>query len=236
MGEALYFNGSSAKTLDDGAKVDIMNELEEGEVGFGELVERLGLAKSTISKHLADLESMDLVSVSPDEDDARRKVVSIESEKVGSVGEKVDMEESLRQRLASSMDSPEDFLKANVLVLRYYAYTEGLDLDPGMKQAGHLIGSEVGKKLDATDVETLLEELSERWEEQGMGKLGSDFPYIAFKNGFGCETIPGPGVCGFYEGFFEGVLATGLGESQDVVMRSCEASGASYCRFEMTSV
>lgn len=233
MGEALYFNGSSAKVLEGEAKLEIMDILEGGPAGFGELVEELELAKSTVSNHLSDLAGMGLVSVESDGEDARRKVVRAESSRLGSTGGKLDLEGPLRASVSSSLDGPEDFLKSVMLVLRYHAYTEGLDLDPGMRHAGRLVGSEVGAGIDASDREGLLARLSERWESLGLGKLGSSGASISFKNGFGCENIPGPGVCGFYEGFFEGVLSAGMGEDSDIVMRDCEASGSSYCRFEI---
>lgn len=234
MGGSLYFNGSGTRILEGGPKVEIMNELEGGALGFGELVERLSLAKSTVSNHLTDLESAGLILMWPDERDGRRKVVRSDSRRVAYTGEVLEIEAPLRERLEASIGDREGFLKATILVLRYHAYLAGIDMNPGMREAGRIVGSEVGKQLEAGSRDELLESLSDCWEEHGMGKLDYDYPFVVFDNGFGCEKIPGPEVCGFYEGLFEGVVSSSLGEDVAIVTRGCGASGSGRCRFEVS--
>lgn len=233
--EVVYFNGSTAQTLQSRTKIAVMEELEKGERGFGELVQSVDRAKSTVSNHLADLEQMDLVTVEADAADRRKRVVRARSRRIASTGRSMELEDPLRNVVADSLDSREYFLKSIVVVLRYHAYTAGLNLNPGLREAGRLIGSELGESYDgpSRDEDAFLEWLSVRWGELGLGELETEYPSIYFESDFGCEKVPGPGVCGFYVGFLEGVLSTGLEQDVSVEMQSCEAHGTDRCRFDI---
>lgn len=230
--EVVYFDGSAARTLRSRTKIAVMEELESGSTGFGELVERVDRAKSTVSNHLSDLERMGLVEVEPDAEDRRKRVVRTESRRVGSTGEGMELEGPLRDQVSSSLGDAESFLKSIIVVLRYHAYTTGLNLNPALKEAGGLIGEQLGEEYDG-EREGFLDWLSTRWEDLGLGQMEADHPEIRFKGDIGCEEVPGPGVCGFYEGFLEGAIKAGLGGAGEVSMRRCGAYGAEYCRFEV---
>lgn len=230
--EVVYFDGSSARTLRSRTKIAVMEALESGSTGFGELVDEVDRAKSTVSNHLSDLEHMGLVEIVPDPDDRRKRVVRTESRRVASTGERMELEGPLRGLVSNSLGDAESFLKSIIVVLRYHAYTTGLNLNPALKEAGRLIGGQVGEEYGG-DRDGFLDWLAARWEELGLGEMEAEYPEIRFKGDIGCEDVPGPGVCGFYEGFLEGAIPSGLEDAGDVEMRRCGAYGAEYCRFDI---
>ncbi|MFC1978979.1 ArsR/SmtB family transcription factor [Chloroflexota bacterium] len=61
--EAIYrLHAEFCKTLADANRLLIINELSKGELSVGEIIKRLGLKQSNVSKHLAVMRERGLVS------------------------------------------------------------------------------------------------------------------------------------------------------------------------------
>ncbi len=211
--------------------------LQEGEISEERLVRELGKARSTISVHLSDLKDMGLVEERHSTRDARKKIFVLSAKLIGgSEHPYKDRYYELLNNLRESSGSPYSFLKGLFHIIRYGLISQGLDVQPALKEIGREAGITLSPLFRSSDIEGLLGEISDFWSENGLGEvkvLTEDT--ILVKDCFDCSGIPEADetLCSLDEGLLEGIIQGVTGLKTRITEESCYGTGHKGCVFKL---
>ncbi|MDG6243237.1 MAG: ArsR family transcriptional regulator [Methanolobus sp.] len=209
--------------LNGSVKIRILDFLKDGCKSFDEIVQHTGKAKSTISVHLNDLKSQNLLDEATDQGDRRKKVYSLKCQYVA-CSQKPGMKHytEMLDLIGSSDMSSFGCLKCLFHAVQYGFHAHGVNCDPIMKKIGSDVGASLSRNFVSTDQNSILEEMIAFWEEHDIGSftvMSQEPLKIVVHNFFDCRSIPirEKTLCSFAQGVFEGVFKEKMG--LDCVMR-----------------
>ncbi len=239
--DALIYSGKKGAVFVSGTtKKMIMDSLKERDRSEDELLEILGKARSTISVHLSDLKKLGLVEERLDPDDSRKKRFSICAKLIGGAEDPYSEQyHQLLDGLRNSSGIPYQFLKGLFHLIRYGLISQGLDVQPALKEIGRDAGFSLSKLFSASDKIGLLKEISVFWASNGLGevKIISD-DRVMVKDCFDCSNQPDTGysLCSLDEGLLEGIIEGVLGSKVVVNELECYGTGQDGCVFEIKEI
>jgi predicted hydrocarbon binding protein/DNA-binding HxlR family transcriptional regulator len=219
-------------------KVQILDALCKRNMSFNEIVELSGKAKPTVSQHLRELVDDGLIKSIKDPKDKRRKIFSINAEFLGELSSKkeakFDIDEYFSQ--LQNISDPFEFYRLILRALRTEFWNEGINIDPILHNAGKRVGDVFYEELKASDIETLLKNLSIFWEEKHLGRIEIKTlnPLtICVYDCFECKDLPeiGEPACSFDSGLLDAIFSKHFKKQINSIETTCFAMGDDCCSF-----
>jgi predicted hydrocarbon binding protein/DNA-binding HxlR family transcriptional regulator len=235
-----FYTEKGLVAIDSLVKLQILNLLRGEPRTFDEIVKYTAKAKSTISVHLNDLRSCELVDENFDPEDRRKKIYSLTSCYMGCSQEPFTGHyRSLLEVVAANGNDRFRFMEALFHVFRFGFEAYGIDNSPVVKMIGIDIGKHLSLNFESSTLETLLNEVAGFLEFQGdcqVSVLMGNSPALRVEDGFKEMSMPvtGKPFCSLREGIIEGILKEKLGKECGVLEIECYGTGHSHCLFEIT--
>lgn len=234
-----FYNDHGLVAIGSPVKLQILNLLREEPRSFDEIVKSTSKAKSTISVHLNNLRSCELVEENFDPKDRRRKIYSLTSRYMGCSQE--PFIEHYRSLLEKAPACGNDrFCFAEILLHALYFGFEayGIDNSPVVKTIGNDLGRSISSIFESETSEELLREIGDFLEFQGkcLVTVLVDLPALQIEDNFKARSIPviGRPFCTLREGIIEGILKGKLKKEYKVTETECYGSGHEHCLFKIT--
>ncbi|AAM04872.1 TPA: ArsR family transcriptional regulator [Methanosarcina acetivorans] len=226
--------------VDSPVKLQILNFLREEPKSFDEIVKCTAKAKSTISVHLNNLRTCELVEENSDPEDRRKKIYSLTSQYMGCSQEPfLEHYRSLLKKVAENGNDRFCFMEALFHVLRFGFEAYGIDNAPVVRMIGRDIGKCLSANFESNTPEALFREIATFMEFHGdcrVSVLMGDSPALQVEDDFKARVMPAIGkpLCVLREGILEGVLKEKLGKECGVLETECYGTGHTRCLFEIT--
>jgi len=243
----LFSTRNTVVAIDSPIKLRILSLVSEKPQLFDRIVEETRKAKSTISVHLRDLERAGLISIQPDREDSRRRLIALTSDTIGrltNTDRDARLPAHITRRMAAdpSFDDEDlvSFFRYCVRVFRTQAMTMGINLDPVLEKTGAEVGRVLAPRVAGRTVEELVQRMDAFWQAHGLGKitLTNTLPLTLEVRGcFECEDLPvtGHSACSFDLGVLRSVFSFHLQSEVTVVEEQCYSSGDDRCIFVITA-
>ncbi|WP_406661534.1 ArsR family transcriptional regulator [Methanolobus sp. ZRKC3] len=236
---AIFSTDEGFIALNGPVKVKILEFLKPGPRSFDEIVKHTEKAKATISVHLKDLKSSNLLEERVDSNDKRKKIYSLTCQYVA-----CSQEPGVRNYLEmlDVMSSGEmgkyGCIKCVFHAVQYGFRANGINCDPIMRNIGRDVGKSLSKNLVSTEQNALFEEMMKFWEDNEIGRftvIGTDPLTIAVHNFFDCRSIPvdSKSLCSFAQGVFEGVFRDKFGDERNMQIVETCGNDCDSCIFIM---
>ncbi|KKG17086.1 ArsR family transcriptional regulator [Methanosarcina sp. 2.H.T.1A.6] len=226
--------------VDSPVKLQILNLLREEPKSFDEIVKYTAKAKSTISVHLNNLRSCELVEENSDPEDRRKKIYSLTSHYMGCSQEPfIGHYSSLLETVAANGNDRFRFMEALIHVMRFGFEAYGLDNAPVVRMIGIDIGKHLSTNFKSSTPEDLFNEIAGFMEFHGdcrVSVLMGSSPVLQVEDDFKARSMPAIGkpFCALREGIIEGILKEKLGKECGVLETECYGTGHARCLFEIT--
>ena len=243
--DVLFFSTENNKVaISSPIKVLILNLVKNGPTPLEIIVERSGRAKSTITKHIQDLEEVGLITSHHDSSDHRKRIIMISAEEIGRL---TPSESSIKPGVYYIPDAVSSFTSDDIVSFFRFSlmafYTQalriGINIDPVLKQTGVEVGEVLTKIVSDTTIEGIVGKMDTFWKTHGLGKvtLYSTTPLmIQIDECFECSDLPktGRSACAFGNGILTGIFSDHLKCPVLVVEEECYSKGENRCLFVIT--
>jgi predicted hydrocarbon binding protein len=234
-----FYNEKELITIGSPVKLQILNLLREEPRSFDEIVKFTAKAKSTISVHLNNLRSSELVKENFDPRDRRRKIYSLTSRYMGCSQEPfIDHYRSLLEKAPENGKDRFCFTEILYHALYFGFEAYGIDNAPVVKTIGNDLGRSISSIFESETPDGLLREIGDFLEFHGKCRVTVlvDFPALQIEDNFKARLIPiiGKPFCTLKEGIIEGILKGKLDEDYKVTETECYGTGHEHCLFRIT--
>lgn len=233
-----FYSEAGLVAIGSPVKLQILNLLREEPRSFDEIVKFTSKAKSTISVHLTNLRSCELVEENFDPKDRRRKIYSLTSRYMGCSQEPlIEHYTSLLEKAPAS--GKDRFCFAEILFHALYFGFEayGIDNAPIVKTIGNDLGVSISPIFESETPDELLREIGNFLEFHGecQATVLEDLPALQIEDNF-ARSIPviGKPFCTLREGIIEGILKGKLEKDYSVTEAECYGTGHKHCVFKIT--
>jgi len=235
----LFATPGGIRAVDSPVRMKILTMLLKNEMSFDEIVDSSGKAKSTVSVHLKSLAEDGILSSRPDAGDARKKIFFIDSSYLGGLSRRrkleKDMEEYISEHALSSND-PFEFFRLMFRSIRVALLSEGIDIDPVLRDAGIKVGEALYPKVADANMQALLKSLAAFWKAQKLGRIdvkSMDPLVIHIYDCFECQDLPylGRPACAFDSGILQAIFSRHYKCDARIIETNCYAMGDDHCRF-----
>lgn len=235
-----FYNARGLVAIGSPVKLQILNLLREEPRSFDEIVKFTAKAKSTISVHLNNLRSSELVEENFDPRDHRRKIYSLTSRYMGCSQEPfIEHYRSLLERAPAYGNDRFCFTEILLHSLYFGFEAYGIDNSPVVKTIGNDLGRSLSPIFESETFEELLREIGDFLEFQGKCRVTIlvDIPALQIEDDFKARSIPviGKPFCTLREGIIEGILNGKLENEYRVTETECYGSGHEHCLFKITA-
>ncbi|AYK16138.1 MAG: V4R domain-containing protein [Methanosarcina flavescens] len=234
-----FYNEKGLIAIDSPVKLQILNLLREEPRSFDEIVKYTAKAKSTISVHLNNLRSCELVEESFNPKDRRRKIYSLTSRYMGCSQE--PFIEHYRKLLEKAPANGYDrFCFAEILfhALCFGFEAYGIDNAPVVKTIGSDLGMSISSIFKSGTPDELLKEIAGFLEFHGKCRVTvlADPTALQIEDSFKASSMPviGKPFCSLIEGIIEGILKGKLERDYGVTETECYGTGHEHCLFKIT--
>ena len=235
-----FYTEKGLIAVDSPVKLQILNLLREEPKPFDEIVRYTAKAKSTISVHLNNLRSCELVEENSDPEDRRKKIYSLTSHYMGCSQEPfLEHYSSLLQIVAANGNDRFRFMETLFHVLRFGFEAYGIDNSPVVRMIGIDIGKHLSSNFESHAPENLFNEIAGFLEFHGecrVSVLMGSSPALQVEDDFKSRSMPviGKPFCALSEGIIEGIIKEKLGKECGVLETECYGTGHTRCLFEIT--
>ncbi len=236
---ALFSTNHGFIALNGPVKLKILDFLKTGSKSFDEIVKHTGKAKSTISVHITDLKSCDLLEEHINANDKRKKTYLLNSQYMACSQEPISKHyKNILERVALSSDDECSFLKSIFHAMRFGFEAHGINHEPIMKKIGADIGESLSTNFKSTDLDGVLKDIANFWDTNNMGNVSvikTDPLTVVIHDCFDCKLMPvvGKTLCSFDEGLLEGIIFGKLGLNCTIKEIECFGNGYEHCLFVM---
>lgn len=225
--------------LNSPVKLKILELLKTGSRSFDEVVRSTGKAKSTISVHLTDLKSCELVEEQIDSTDKRKKMYFLNTQCMACSQIPIaNHYDNVLQNVASSNGDEYDFLKSIFQAVKFGFEAHGINHRPIIKKIGTDVGTCISTNFGSSDMDGVLNDITTFWKSHKLGNVSivdTEPLTIIVDDCFGCKSMPplGKTLCSFDEGLFEGIFSGKLGLDCKMKEIECYGTGHNHCLFVM---
>jgi predicted hydrocarbon binding protein len=235
-----FYTDKGLVSVESPVKLQILNLLREEPKSFDEIVKSTAKAKSTISVHLNDLRSYELVEENFDPEDRRKKIYSLTSYYMGCSQEPfLGHYRCLLNTVAANGKNRYRFMETLFHALCYGFEAYGIDNSPVVRMIGVDIGKHLSSNFESSTLEVLLNEIAVFLEFHGdcqVSVLMESSPALKVEDDFKSLSMPvtGKPFCALREGIIEGILKEKLEKECGVMEIECYGTGHAHCLFEIT--
>lgn len=231
----IYSTTEGAVIIKSHVKNRIIHLLLKEDMTLNDISRELDKAKSTVSVHLSDLKDLGIIEERTDPEDSRKKIFLLNSKPLG--GSQIPYEKHYKEILENLREAENDkygFLKSLFHLIRFGLISFGLDVHPALKEIGRDAGRSLAKDFGSNEIDTLLNEISEFWEDTGLGHMevvGEG--EVVVHDCFDCGDMPNTGstLCSLDEGMIEGIVEEKTGLEVQVIESECYGMGDGHCKF-----
>ena len=237
----IYATPEGINAIGSPVKVRILDMLARQDMGFDDLVEQSGRAKSTVSVHLKDLASAGIVSAKPDPLDGRKKIFSLHSLFLAGADSRpqgwFDPGSYVKAEVPCEGD-PAAVYRMFLSSIRLTLMNQGFSIDPILHLAGRTAGEALYHCVEAPGVEGTVDRVTALWEKNGLGsvELEKRRPLtLTIHDCFECIDLPvyGKPVCAFDSGLLSSLFTHYYSRQMQAIETHCYAMGSGCCRFEV---
>lgn len=233
-----FYNHKGLIAISSPVKLQILNLLREEPKSFDEIVKSTAKAKSTISVHLNNLRSCELVEENFDPGDRRRKIYSLTSHYMGCFQK--PFIEHYRNLLEKAPASGKDRLYFVEILLQtlYFGFEAyGIDNTPVVKTIGNDLGRSISSIFESETPDELLAEIAAFLEFHRRCRVSvlADLPALQIEDDLKARSMPviGKPICTLREGIIEGILKGKLEKDYRVTETECYGTGHEHCFFKI---
>jgi len=233
----LYATRDTVVAVKGRVKRQILLLLRERAMGFDDIVRATGKVKSTISKHMKDLENDGLIASFPAKGDKRKKHYILVARPLGRSTKKASkLDRKTIKDITTAMEGRGDFLNAVLRSIRYRFDALGIDVAPMLYHLGREIGTAIGMGMVSEDLDGVVKEVSEFWKEHGLGTIKvlerEPLTFIV-TDCYECANMPNVGrtLCAFDEGILEAIFYTRLKREFRIKEIVCWGTGYNHCKY-----
>jgi predicted hydrocarbon binding protein len=235
----LFSSDKGIQAVDSPVKLKILAMLNAREMAFEEIVARTRKAKSTISVHLQDLAEAGLIRSRLDPQDARKKIFLLDSTFLGGAHSGGRDQFNIDQFIPGSIPGDgniADFYRLVMSTIRMSLISEGISIEPVLRNAGERVGKAIYHTVADQDLEAFIGNVQSFWERYSLGHLelkGTNPITLMIYDCFECVDLPvlGRPACAFEGGMLSAIFSGYFGERNIAVETGCYAMGDSFCRF-----
>jgi len=237
----LFSSDKGIQAVDSPVKLKIMAMLNAREMAFEEIVAGTKKAKSTISVHLHDLSDAGLICSRPDPRDARKKIFSLDSTFLGGAQSQgrnqFDIDQYVPGYITGNGNAA-DFYRLAMSTVRMSLLSEGLSIEPVLRNAGEMVGKAIYHSVADRDLRAMIKNVQSFWENYSLGHMeltGTEPITLRIHDCFECVALPvlGRPVCAFDCGMLGAIFSKYFEGRHIAVETGCYAMGNSFCRFEI---
>jgi DNA-binding transcriptional ArsR family regulator len=226
----LYITGDGTVQVSSDVKLNILHELEKGDLSLTEISKKVSKAQSTISVHLDSMVHDKLISVHDDLQDNRKRYYSLISLPFGKAVQSSDESRELAFKLLTKVaQDPEKMIRTLPRFIFLGFDGMGLNVDPMASILGFIHGAAMSGSLTGETMEDTIDNARNYFRELGFGDVSvySVKPLTLIIK----DSIPlteGSAKCliQYAAGFFSRVLEDATGKPY--VMVSSEVFGTDY--------
>jgi len=212
----------------------ILQRLSKGEMSTTEISDLTGKAQSTLSVHLDQMVSQNLIRSEYDKNDSRRKIFTISSIKVAS-SKPISSEgvEEAKQALALAVKDNKTFYKTLFRSVLMSAEANGMDVSPMMEILGSQMAEKMAQKLQSAKMEDIIKELQEFYERNDMGEVCvyTFLPLTIIIHETEEYQYKFEAMASFAHGLFKSLLSKVLDRKYEITMSEIFGSGNNYYKF-----
>ena len=212
----------------------ILERLCKGPMSTTEISDLTGKAQSTLSVHLDQMVSQNLIRSEYDKNDSRRKIFTISSIKVAS-SKPTSPEgvEEAKQSLASAIKDSKTFYKVLFRSILMSAEANGMDVGPMMKIIGSQIAEKMVQKLQSTKMEDVIKELQEFYERNDLGEvcIYTFLPLTIIIRETDEFEYKYEAMASFAHGLFKTAISRAIGKNYEITMSEIFGTGNNYYKF-----
>ncbi|MDR7666345.1 V4R domain-containing protein [Methanosarcina sp. Z-7115] len=235
-----FYNEKGLIAIGSPVKLQILNLLREEPRSFDEIVKSTAKAKSTISVHLNNLRSCELVEENHDSEDRRRKIYSLTSRYMGCSQEPfIEHYKNLLEMVPTNGNDRFCFTETLFHAFNFGFEAYGIDNAPIVKMIGKDIGRSLSPIFESENFEELLKEIADFLEFHGNCRISvllKDSAALQVEDNFKARLMPvsGKPFCTLREGMIEGILTGKLEKEYRVLETECYGTGHKHCFFKIT--
>ena len=212
----------------------ILERLSKGPMSTTEISDLTGKAQSTLSVHLDQMVTQNLIRSEYDKNDSRRKIFTISSIKVAS-SKPISAEgvEEAKQMLSSAVKDNKTFYKTLFKAVLMSAEANGMDVSPMMEILGTQMAERMAQKLQSAKMEDVIKELQEFYEKNDMGEVCvyTFLPLTIIIRETDEYQYKFEAMASFAHGLFRSLLSRVLGRKYVITMSEIFGSGNNYYKF-----
>lgn len=237
----IYATPQGINAIGSPVKVRILDMLARQDMGFDDLVEQSGRAKSTVSVHLKDLASAGIVSAKPDPLDGRKKVFSLHSLFLAGADSRpqgwFDIDSYVSREVPCEGDVAAMY-RLFFSTIRLTLMNRGFSIDPILHLAGRKAGELLYPCVRAPTIEGMVNRVATLWESNGLGSVELEdwSPLtLSIRDCFECIDLPvsGSPACAFESGILSSLFSRYYSQQMQAIETHCYAMGNNHCRFEV---
>ena len=212
----------------------ILERLSKGPMSTTEISDLTGKAQSTLSVHLDQMVTQNLIRSEYDKNDSRRKIFTISSIKVASSKPtSVEGVEEAKQALTMTIKDSKMFYKSLFKAVLMSAEANGMDVSPMMEILGEQLAEKMAQKLQMVKMEDVIKELQEFYEKNDMGEVCvyTFLPLTIIIREADEYQYKFEAMASFAHGLFRRLLSEVLGRKYEITMSEIFGSGNNYYKF-----
>lgn len=232
----IFTTEGGAIAIDSPTKKQILHSLSLDDKTVKQISEEIGKAKSTTSVHLSDLAELGLIEENESEEDARKKIYSLEADFFGESTPPTSKQyRHILENLEKSSTDKYEFLKNLFHLIRYGFDSQGVNVAPALKSIGRDAGKSLTENFDSETLDGLKKEIKEFWEATSLGEVEFENNSIIVHDCFDCGGMPdiGSTICSLDEGILEGIIMEKTGRKISIKEEECHAVGEDHCKFRI---
>jgi len=240
----LFTTTGGVRAVESPVRVKILALLRDRELSFHEIVQETSKAKSTVSAHLKFLLQEGIIGEKPDLADSRRKIFYIRSRHLGDISPGVRWIDDVYDGLSLTYlknDDPSDFYKLMFHTIRVSLTSQGINIDPILREAGFRLGKGIYEIVEDPDISRFLENLGTFWNKHRLGRIQVEHlspVTISVYDCFECKDLPvtGKPSCAFDSGMLDALFSRHFMAEHMATELRCYAMGDDHCRFVIRPV
>ena len=217
----------------------ILERLSKGPMSTTEISDYTEKAQSTLSVHLDQMVTRNLIRSEYDKNDSRRKIFSITSVKVAS-SKPVSPEgvEEAKQSLGKAVREESSFYKYILKSVLMSAEANGMDISPMMRILGSQMAERMVQRVGTPKMEDVIQTLQTFYEKNEMGEVCvySFMPLTIIIRESDEYEIKYQAMASFSQGLFKTLLTKVLGREYEVTTSEIFGAGNNYYKFVIEQV
>lgn len=212
----------------------ILRKLSKGPMSTSEISELTHKAQSTLSVHLDQMVTQNLIKSEYDKNDSRRKIFHITSKRIASskATDLTGVEEAMSM-LSATAKEPNLFYRGLFKSVLMSAEANGMDVCPMMEMLGANLAENMSQKIGTGKVEDVIRQIQDFYERNEMGEvcIYTFLPLTIIIHDPDETQYKFESFAAFSHGLFTALLSRVTGRKYEITMSEIFGTGNNYYKF-----